>query len=111
MSRSSKSLTLRQIMWQAWQFVKRNGFTLSEALKQAWALWRLKKAMTQGIVKFYYQKVDGSMREAWGTLKSELMPKMDERTDRKTENATVQVYFDTEKQEFRCFKRANLVIA
>lgn len=111
MSRSSKSLTLRQIMWQAWQFVKRNGFTLSEALKQAWALWRLKKAMTQGIVKFYYQKVDGSMREAWGTLKSDLMPKMDERTDRKTENATVQVYFDTEKQEFRCFKRANLVIA
>lgn len=105
-----KSLMLRKIMWQAWQFVKRNGFTLSEALKQAWALWRLHKAMLKGIVKFYYQKVDGSMREAWGTLNASIMPKMDARTDKKSDNATIQVYFDTEKQEFRCFKRANLVV-
>lgn len=111
MSRNSYSLKLRQIMWQAWTFVKRNGFTLSEALKQAWALYRLHKKMIAGIVKFYYQKVDGTMREAWGTLNASLMPKMDPKTDKKTENATVQVYFDTEKQEFRCFKRANLVIA
>lgn len=52
MSRNSYSLSLRQIMWQAWAFVKRNGFTLSEALKQAWALYRLHKKMIAGIVKF-----------------------------------------------------------
>lgn len=106
-----KATILRSVMIQAWQFVKRNGFTLSEALKQAWALYRLKKQLLKGICKFYYQKVDGSMREAWGTLRSDLMPALDERQEKKAANPTIQVYFDTEKQEFRCFKVANLVIA
>ncbi len=29
--------------------------------------------------------------------------------DERKKNATVQVYFDTEKQAFRCFKKFNLV--
>jgi len=86
-----KKTDLRTIMTLAWQFVKRNGFTLAEALKQAWQVFKLKAKMYKGIVKFYYQKVDGSLREAYGTL------------------PTVQVYFDTERQEFRCFKVANVL--
>ena len=69
-----KKTDLSKIMTQAWQFVKRNGFTLSNALKQAWMNFKLKREMVKGIVKFYYQKVDGSLREAFGTLKSNLMP-------------------------------------
>jgi len=99
---------LRDVMTQAWAFIKKNGFSLSEALKKAWALLKLKAAMTQKIVKFYYQKVDGSLREAYGTLNSSLIPAIAGTDDRKR-NDTVQVYFDTEKSEWRSFKKANLV--
>lgn len=91
----------------AWQFVKRNGFTLSEALKEAWANIKLVNAMHKGIVKFYFTKVDGSKREAYGTLSSEVIPPVG--GERKS-NGTCQVYFDTEKQAWRCFKKANLAI-
>ena len=59
------------------------------------------------IVKFYFQKVDGSLREAYGTLKESLLPAT-QGTGRKA-NDTLQTYYDTEKQEWRCFKKANLV--
>ena len=95
-------------MTMAWQFVKRNGINLSEALKKAWQVFKLKVAMAVRIVKFYFQKVDGSIREAYGTLRSDLIPEV-KGDDKRKKNDTVQVYFDTEKQEFRCFKVANLV--
>jgi hypothetical protein len=102
-----KRNVLHDIMSLAWQFVKRNGFTMSEALKAAWANIKLRAAMKQRIVKFYFQKVDGSIREAYGTLKENLIPATGGNNRKK--NDTVQVYFDTEKQEWRCFKKANLI--
>lgn len=99
---------LRSIMQMAWQFVKRNGFTMSEALHAAWLNFKLKVAMAVRIVKFYFQKVDGSIREAYGTLRSDLIPEV-KGDDKRKKNDTVQVYYDTEKMEFRCFKVANLV--
>lgn len=98
--------TMKEIMSLAWQFVKRNGFTMSEALKCAWANIRLRAQLQKKICKFYFQKVDGSLREAYGTLKSELVP---ETNGEKKTNDTCQVYYDTEKQEWRCFKKANLI--
>lgn len=105
---NTRSAELRSIMQMAWQFIKRNGFGLSEALKQAWLVFKTKARMYKGIVKFYFKKVDGTMREAYGTLNPALMPAIDG-NDRRAKCPTVQVYFDTEKQEFRCFKIANLV--
>lgn len=102
-----KRNVLHDIMSLAWQFVKRNGFTMSEALKVAWANMKLKAAMKQRIVKFYFQKVDGSIREAYGTLKENLIPATS--GDNRKRNDTVQVYFYTERQEYRCFKKANLI--
>lgn len=107
MSTERKS-TLSRVFSLAWQFVKRNGFSLSEALKKAWANVKLYAKMQNGIAKFYYQKVDGSIREAYGTLKSELVPEVKD-SGRKA-NPTLQTYFDTERQEWRCFKVANLVV-
>ena len=106
MSNERKS-TLSRVFQMAWQFVKRNGFTLSEALKTAWANVKLKAKMQGGIVKFYYQKVDGSIREAYGTLKSELCP--DTKDAGRKANPTLQTYHDTEKEEWRCYKVANLI--
>ena len=103
-----KKNLLHEIMNLAWQFVKRNGFTMSEALKIAWANMKLKAAMKQRIVKFYFKKVDGSVREAYGTLKENLIPATSAGNRKK--NDTIQVYFDTERQEYRCFKKANLII-
>ena len=98
---------LHEVMTMAWQFVKRNGLSMSEAMKRAWANMKLKVALKQRIVKFYFQKVDGSLREAYGTLKEHLIPATS--GDNRKRNDTVQVYFDTEKQEYRCFKKANLI--
>ena len=98
---------LKEVMLMAWTFVKRNGFTMSEALKCAWANMKLKAAMKQRIVKFYFTKVDGSVREAYGTLKENLIPATN--GDNRKKNDTVQVYFDTERQEYRCYKKANLL--
>lgn len=99
---------LHEVMSLAWQFVRKNGFTMSEALKCAWANMKLKSQMKSKIVKFYFQKVDGSVREAYGTLNEKLMPTITG-TDNRKKNDTVQTYFDTERQEFRCYKKANLL--
>lgn len=98
---------MAEIMQMAWQFVKRNGFTMSEALKVAWRNFKVRSEMQKRIVKFYFQKVDGSIREAYGTLRENLVPAT--AGSEKKRNDTVQVFFDTEKQEWRCYKKANLI--
>lgn len=99
---------LKKVMSLAWQFVRKNGFTMSEALKKAWANIKLNIALTKRIVKFYFQKVDGTIREAYGTLQADIIP-ITKGEDNRKRNDSVQVYFDTEKSEYRCFKKANLV--
>ena len=100
--------SMREVMSLAWQMVKKNGFSMSEALKVAWANLKLKAQMKNKIVKFYFKKVDGSVREAYGTLNEKLMPAISG-TDKRTKNDTVQTYYDTERGEFRCYKKANLL--
>ena len=102
-----KRENLSKIMSLAWQFVKRNGYTMSEALKVAWRNFTLKAKMSKGIVKFYYMKVDGSVREAYGTLYGNLLPQTKNSGRRMSD--TVQTYFDTEVQDWRCYKVANLL--
>lgn len=99
---------MKEVMSPAWSFVKRNGFSMSEALKCAWVNIKLKAQMKSKIVKFYFQKVDGTMREAYGTLCEKYMPTVTG-NDKRAKNDTVQTYFDTERGEFRCFKKANLL--
>ena len=60
---------MREVMRLAWQMVKKNGYSMSHALKCAWLNMKLKASMKERIVKFYFQKVDGSIREEYGTLK------------------------------------------
>lgn len=91
----------------AWQFVKKNGLTLAQALRIAWRNFKLRTAMAKGIVKFYFLKVDGSTREAYGTLAAHIVPATQE-SGRKP-NPTTQTYFDTERDDWRCFKKANLI--
>lgn len=96
---------LSNLMRQAWMLVKKYGFTMVEAMKQSWAIAKLRKAMRGGIVKFIYTKLDGSVRTAWGTLKEDLVPAV-QGSGRKA-NETLVTYYDCEKESYRCFKVAN----
>ena len=100
---------LSTIMKTAWKFFRTTGEAFAECLKKAWKLYHLTENMKKGIVKFYFQKVDGSIREAYGTLKTELIPASESSDSNRKQNETVQVYWDTEAQAFRSFKKLNLV--
>ena len=98
---------MKEVMILAWQMVKKNGFTMSEALKVSWANLKLKAALKVKVVEFYFKKTDGSLRQAFGTLKENLIGEI-KGTGRKP-NDNLQVYWDTEKEEYRCFKKCNLI--
>ena len=104
---TEKRIQLREIMSLAWSFVKRNGYTMSEALRCAWANIKLCALLHTKIVEFYFKKTDGTLRQAFGTLKEGLVGET-KGTGRKP-NDNVQVYWDTEKEEYRSFKKCNLV--
>lgn len=102
-----KANDLKNIMSLAWRFWRTTRQTFGECLKLAWRNFNLKKRMISEVVRFYFRKVDGSLREAWGTLRSDIVPAISGDNSRK-KGETVQVYFDTEKNEWRCFKLLNL---
>lgn len=106
MSTTFKS-QMKEVMQMAWSFVRKNGYSMSEALKCAWANLKLKAALKVKIVEFYFKKTDGTLRQAFGTLKENLIGEV-KGTGRKP-NDNLQVYWDTEKEEYRCFKKCNLI--
>lgn len=71
---TQKRNQLSEIMRMAWSFVRKNGYTMSEA---------------------------------FGTLKEGLIGEV-KGTGRKPSD-NVQVYWDTEKSEYRSFKKCNLI--
>ena len=105
MSTKMKS-TLKEVMLLAWQFVNKNGYTMSEAMKVAWTNIKLRVLLGKKVVEFYFKKTDGTLRQAFGTLMTDRVPET-KGTKRTAENC--QVYFDTEKEEWRCFKKCNLI--
>ena len=97
---------MKEVMQMAWSFVRKNGYSMSEALKCAWANLKLKAALKVKIVEFYFKKTDGTLRQAFGTLLENRVPET-KGTKKTADNC--QAYFDTEKEEWRCFKKCNLV--
>lgn len=102
-----KTTELSTIMRMAWQFYRITRRSFSECLKLAWQNFKLVRRMHSEVVRFYFRKVDGTLREAWGTLRPDIAPPMVGNDTRK-KNDTVQTYFDTEKNEWRCYKRLNI---
>lgn len=108
---------LKNIMSRAWQ-IKHNFETLHEekadfgcCLSIAWSEANSETMRTllvyNAIVEFDFLKSDGTIRHAYGTLKAEIVPET-KGTGRKP-NESLQTYYDVEKQEWRCFKKANLL--
>ena len=98
---------MRELMKQAWMLVKVYGFSMADAMEQAWQVLKLKAALKKGVVKFFYQKLNGEIRCTWGTLKEDLIPET-KGTERK-KNDSLITYYDNEKAAFRSFKIANLI--
>lgn len=67
----------------------------------------LKMRMHYGVVSFSYIKKDGTMRKAHGTLKKSLLPDL-VGSGRKP-SADVFVYFDVDQENWRSFRRENLI--
>lgn len=82
--------------------------TWGAALKKAWTLYRLAKAMRRGTVKFFYEKVDGSARVAYGTL-CDLPAGITSKRGSKTPSYGTMCYWDTKKQAFRSFRVENFI--
>lgn len=98
-----------RVMKYAWQLWHATRQQWRICMIKAWQLYRLAKAMREGVVTFYYQKADGSIRKAVGTLKN--LPAGATLCGKKMTKPSYKTmaYFDTEKRSFRCFKIENLI--
>lgn len=105
---TANKFNLKNIMKTAWGFVKTYGISLRDALKKAWAIAKVKVAMKSGIAHFRFTKVDGTIREAWGTLKEGVVPATN---GTRKASPSVVTYYDTEKAAWRCFKAVNIIAA
>ena len=100
--------TMREVMKLGWQFIKKNGYTKSEALKVAWANIKLKAQMQKKVVMFWYRKATtGEIRQAFGSLAESIVPPI--LGNGRKPNDNIQTYWDTEKGGWRCFKKVNLL--
>lgn len=81
--------------------IKGNFTSFADALVHAWKVIRLQYALcTQAVVCFTYKKIDGSIREAVGTLETVPTPK----GGHPKPNYSILRYFDLQMQEWRCAK-------
>ena len=97
-----------RVMSYAHHIFESTSVNWSTALKKAWTLYRLAKMMRKGVVKFFYEKVDGSARVAYGTL-VDLPAGVTSRRSAKAPNYGTMCYWDTKKQAFRSFRVENFI--
>lgn len=103
-----KGQELSKVMRRAWQIARTTGKAFAVALSKSWQLYRLAKQMRAGIVKFAYEKADGTLRKAIGTLKDTTV--LVKGTGRPDDGRTVR-YYDVEADGWRSFKVENFVTA
>lgn len=77
---------------------------------------RLQEMLKQGIVHFQYRKKpakgqpedSGSLRDAWGTKKMDVVSKVPHGGDCPPKRAGYSIYFDLEKEDWRAFADSRL---
>lgn len=95
----------RRLFNIAWSIVDQFE-SFAEALTHAWRVVKLQFALcTQAVVNFTYKKVDGSIRDAVGTLETVPTPKGGYRKP----NYSILNYFDLQQRDWRCCKVENLI--
>lgn len=108
---ASKKSQLRTIMQTAWFFVKGNIFaTIAEAMKAAWARFKVVSKMKNGVAYFTYRKSNGELREAIGTkneMNYDYTPKGG--SEKKASKPDVIKYYDLTARGWRSFRIERLV--
>lgn len=95
----------RIVMKTAWQIFRRSDINWKSSMKKAWSLVKATLAMAEGIVEFWYRKVDGTLRHAVGTLHN--VPYSSKgKKGTKSPYSTV-CYWDVEQTGFRSFRVEN----
>lgn len=97
-----------RVMKYAHHLWKVTGRNWRYCLLKAWELYRLADEMHTTVVRFAYEKVDGSIRYAEGTL-MDIPVKTGEGKRVAKPSYKTFVYFDIEKGEMRSFKIENLI--
>ena len=89
------------------RYLTSTGYSRNQAEFKAEIISGLENDMQEGIVSFQYLKKDRTTRHASGTVSSELVPPTNGTGNKKS--IGVFTYFDTDKQEWRCFKLGNII--
>ena len=105
----SKQMKMSAIMKMAWMFVKNEGMTLGNAMRCAWRNFKLKMGMMAGkAVRFTFRKIDGTVRNALGTLAQAAINYIPNGNGRPAPDG-VQRYWDLEAGGYRSFRKASLL--
>ena len=107
--RTNSSFRARVMHFAKHIYESQTSVTWPSALRKAWTLYRLAKAMRQGTVKFFYEKVDGSARVAYGTLCDLPAGVTSRRSASKAPSYGTMCYWDTKKNAFRSFRVENFI--
>lgn len=98
-----------EVLLMAWAIRRQNQFlTWGQCQAQAWKVIRLRAALRVGVASFTFQKNDGEVREAKGTLNAQLFQYEHKGTDR-SESLTVVKYFDLDKNAWRSFRAERIL--
>lgn len=95
-------------MNESWVLIKNHKMNKSDALRQGWLLAKNHHAMrTRKSVMFEFLKTDGkTIRKALGTINPMFVPPT---KGLRTPPPTTQVFFDVEKNEWRSYRKSNLL--
>ena len=96
---------LQNIMRRAWELYRTTGKAFAVCLSRSWVIFRLIQRMRSGVVQFSYEKIDGTLRKAKGTLRG--VSSIIKGTG--TETPKTVKYYDTEAANWRSFKIENLI--
>lgn len=94
----------KTVLLRAYHIMNETGKDWADCLRNAWQLYRINKEMHHGEVTFYFEKVDGDIRCATGTLKIDYEFKTQNQP-----NPKVFTYFDVNSNSFKCFKISNFI--
>lgn len=101
--------TRSEVLSLAWAIRRQNQFlTWGQCQTQAWQVVRLRAVLRAGATRFTFQKQDGEVREAYGTLNPNLFKYEMKGSDR-AENLTAIKYFDLDKQAWRSFRAERIL--
>lgn len=103
-----KSSFRSKVMNYAHQLFNTTSYSWKRCLIQAWELYKLAKRMRSGIVTFFFEKKDGTVRKANGTL-MDLPSGITYGNERHEPTYKTFAYYDIDRQAFRCFKIENLL--